>query len=333
MKRRLALLVRLLALPAVMFVAGFVATGGWAESPPPGEPGGSFSSPVEGTVVIEGPSYSIPVKWTASCPLPSGQELRYHHWTVAILVTRSKDGEKAIGQSLEYVGVTDSSKGPQEQGMVVTLAPGVQMESFDVKVTVLCYDKTKEIGNTSVTLCLAPKTVSDAELDSMRAVEKFRAKMYDNDKNENGNCTIGYGHKIHDGLCECNKPPDVHQACRYPKELGFAGLTLAEAEKGITQAEAEKLFAADVAEHARLIKGYAAKGKKLLNQCQLDALVDFSFNVGLGKGGKLYSWVTDLKSGDLAAIPAEMRKFKTPASVGARHEADAKRFETTDCPC
>ena len=141
---------------ALVLVAAALAPAGWAEGPPPGDPQGTLLSPAGGTVFIEGPSYTIPIKWTASCQNRDGDELRYHHWSVAMRVTRTEGSRKGKveGQSLEYVGVNDSSKGPREQGLVVTLAPGAQRETFEVKVWVVCYGVDTVIGTRSVTVAL-----------------------------------------------------------------------------------------------------------------------------------------------------------------------------------
>ena len=155
---RFAALVRLTPLTLVL-VAGALAPVGWAESPPPDHVAGALLSPTPGTVFIEGPSYIIPIKWNASCQNRGEDELRYHHWSVAIHVTRTKGSPKGVvgTQSLEYVGVNDSSKGPREQGMVVTLAPGAQMETFEVKLWVVCYGVRTVIGTTSVTVALSKR--------------------------------------------------------------------------------------------------------------------------------------------------------------------------------
>jgi hypothetical protein len=68
-------------------------------------------------------------------------------------VTRTKGSHLGVvgTQSLEYVGVNDSSNGPREQGMVVTLAPDATRETFDVKLWVLCHGVRTEIGMARVT--------------------------------------------------------------------------------------------------------------------------------------------------------------------------------------
>lgn len=139
---------------AIVLVAAALVPAGWAESPPPGDPQGTLSSPGGGTVYIDGPSYTIPVKWSASCQNMVGEELRYHHWSVAIHVTRTAGSNLGVvgTQSLEYVGVNNSSKGPSEQGMVVTLAPDANTETFEVRVWVLCYGGREQIGRPVVRL-------------------------------------------------------------------------------------------------------------------------------------------------------------------------------------
>ncbi len=115
-------------------------------------PGGSVVSPNGGTVTAgNASSYSIPVEWNASCPLPSGDQLTFHHWNVEIRVTRAADGGSVNYQSHAYVGVTDSGT-DNKQGMVVSLAKGLRSETFDVKVTLSCAGAVTVIGSTSVTL-------------------------------------------------------------------------------------------------------------------------------------------------------------------------------------
>ena len=152
---RFAALVRLTPLTLVL-VAGALAPVGWAENPPPDHVAGALLSPTPGTVFIEGPSYIIPIKWNASCQNRAGEELRYHNWSVDMSVTRTEGSRKGKveGQSLEYVGVNDSSKGPREQGLVVTLAPNALRETFEVKVWIVCYGVSTVIGTTSLTLAI-----------------------------------------------------------------------------------------------------------------------------------------------------------------------------------
>jgi hypothetical protein len=139
---------------AIVLVAAALVPAGWAGTSPSGDAGGTMLSPGNGTVFIDDPSYTIPVKWSASCQNSVGDELRYHHWSVAMHVTRTKGSHPGVvgTQSLEYVGVNDSSKGPREQGMVVTLAPDATRETFEVKLWVVCHGVRTEIGMARVTV-------------------------------------------------------------------------------------------------------------------------------------------------------------------------------------
>jgi GH24 family phage-related lysozyme (muramidase) len=91
------------------------------------------------------------------------------------------------------------------------------------------------------------KRVSPAGLDRIRGHEAFIAKVYDDGA---GNATIGYGHLV-------------------LKEEDFSD--------GITQAEANELFAKDV---ARVVNPSLDKIEVELTQNQVDALGSFIFNVG-----------------------------------------------------
>jgi RHS repeat-associated protein len=83
--------------------------------------------------------------------------------------------------------------------------------------------------------------------------------VYDNDGSKTGNCTIGWGHKIHDGPCT-----DQDRAA-YPS---------------FSESAAEQLLFLDVQLIALgPIKRYVQVG---LAQRELDALIDFTFNVGGG---------------------------------------------------
>ncbi len=96
---------------------------------------------------------------------------------------------------------------------------------------------------------------------------KPNLKPYDNDGSKAGNCTIGWGSKIHDGPC---KEQDFNN---------YANFTVDGAEQLLFQdVETKALFPIKQLVHVGLA------------QRELDALIDFTFNIGggnqrTGKGG------------------------------------------------
>lgn len=111
--------------------------------------------------------------------------------------------------------------------------------------------------------------------DLIMASEGFRAEPY---KDATGNLTIGYGHKI------------MHAA---------------EAGETWTEAEAQVAMKADAAEAC----GQVANLVKVdLTQGQVDALTDFTFNLGVNRlGGS--TLLRKLNSGLFADIPAELNRW------------------------
>jgi RHS repeat-associated protein len=84
-------------------------------------------------------------------------------------------------------------------------------------------------------------------------------RVYDKDGSRSGNCTIGWGHKIHDGPCT---DQDHSNYASFDEDA------------------AEQLLFVDVQTKALApIKRYVTVG---LAQRELDALIDFTFNVGGG---------------------------------------------------
>lgn len=106
-------------------------------------------------------------------------------------------------------------------------------------------------------------------LQSMRTFEYFCGNLY-NDGSSTlcgtesiGNCTIGYGHKVHDGPCDGKA------------EEG-------EFKSGVTRQRGEELFRDDVRDKA--VNPIRAKVTVPLNQHQFDALVHYTYNAGEGSG-------------------------------------------------
>lgn len=90
--------------------------------------------------------------------------------------------------------------------------------------------------------------ISDSGIALIKSSEGFSAQVYE----DNGHQAIGYGHDL--------KPGE-----------SFPG--------GVTQAEAELMLRADVAEVAAVLNQMVPAG---CTQGQFDALCDFGFNLGIG---------------------------------------------------
>lgn len=103
-------------------------------------------------------------------------------------------------------------------------------------------------------------SISDKGKQFIKDWELFKKKMYDNDGdiNSKGNCTIGYGHKIHDGQCDGRSSEDKFK-------------------NGISENEASKLFDNDILIFEKAIRN---KIKMSLYQYEFDALVSYVYNIG-----------------------------------------------------
>jgi GH24 family phage-related lysozyme (muramidase) len=117
-----------------------------------------------------------------------------------------------------------------------------------------------------------------------------------------GNCTIGYGHLIHLGVC---KQADFSQ---YPA--------------GISPDAAEQLLFGDVYE--KVVFPIKFLVSVPLAQKEFDALTDFTFNLGAGnslaslqagRGLASTTLLRVLNFGYYSAVPAEMGRFKFSGGV------------------
>jgi GH24 family phage-related lysozyme (muramidase) len=117
-----------------------------------------------------------------------------------------------------------------------------------------------------------------------------------------GNCTIGYGHLIHLGVCT---QADFSQ---YPT--------------GITPDAAEQLLFGDVYEKTFFPMKFLINVG--LAQKEFDALTDFTFNLGAGnslpalqagRGLASTTLLRVLNLGYYSAVPAEMRRFRFSGGV------------------
>ncbi len=133
-----------------------------------------------------------------------------------------------------------------------------------------------------------PKNLDPSEeiQEYLRKKEDLRKTM---ETDLSGNCTIGYGHKIHDG--KCGSKPKL--------EKKYKG--------GIDEEKAEKIFEDDLKEdgHTPVIKHIDVK----LTQYQYDALVSFMFNLG-GPNLGISTLKTKVENGaDASEIKKEFLKW------------------------
>jgi GH24 family phage-related lysozyme (muramidase) len=282
---------------------------------------------------------SVLIKWNATCPLQPGENPKFHAWTVAMVV-RHADGTSENSDSHAYSGVTS---GQGQQKLVVRMARGLTAETFSVQVTLSCYpDPPRIIGNTSFKLCRGAVDLSDAGAKFIKQHEGCHRRVngkvvggqaclqpYSNDGSADGNCTIGWGHLVHTGKCRCTNP---HASCRTASgDRRQQREVKAEKPfyKGISEGEAEHLFDEDERDNTELAKSLL---KDPVNQCQLDALADFFFNLG-GHAYRVKHSVrativaSDLLDGNYDKIPADLDLYdRGNDSVHARHVADGKKF-------
>jgi GH24 family phage-related lysozyme (muramidase) len=125
--------------------------------------------------------------------------------------------------------------------------------------------------------------------------EKKMMRYYDDMGPGKGNCTVGYGSKVHRDPCTA-------------KELATP----------VTEEFVQSLFSANVAEAERAV---ARNVKVPLTQEQFDALVSYTFN--RGPTGALAAYAL-INRGDLHGAASEMRK-----RVTARVKRKGKMVEET----
>jgi GH24 family phage-related lysozyme (muramidase) len=138
-------------------------------------------------------------------------------------------------------------------------------------------------------------------------------KPYDKDGSKAGNCTIGWGSKIHDGPC---KPGDFS---------AYANFTVEAAEQLLFQDVELKALSP--------IKQLVHVG---LAQRELDALLDFTFNVGggnakTGKGGLASSQLLQqLNTGNYKQASNGFLGWLVPASIKGRRVDEKNLWDNGD---
>ena len=137
------------------------------------------------------------------------------------------------------------------------------------------------------------QSLSDRGLSFIERHEGFVDHLYNDSA---GNCTIGYGHLLHQGGCNSS------DRARYPH--------------GISRAQARNLLGADVGVAERAVRSDV---KVRLNQHQFDALVSFTFNIGTN-AFKRSTLLRVLNQGHYAQVPAQMMRWTTGGLESRRRD-------------
>jgi lysozyme len=130
---------------------------------------------------------------------------------------------------------------------------------------------------------IMPKRASEEGQEFIKNHERFIETLYDDLGPGKGNCTIGYGHKVHDGPCDGRA-----------EETEFLG--------EISEQRALELFEKDVSDAADSVRLYV---QEPLSENQFDALVSFVYNTGRGTL-KVSDMLILLNQGQYERVPEEM---------------------------
>ncbi len=291
-------------------------------------------------VLDPGASASVTIAWSASCPL-NGDEPRKHYWAVVVVLTHA-DG---IASGTEYKAPDGSTTWSSQREFPVEIQPAGELrDEISWRVDLHCNNSIQTIRSGVCVLCHAASG-EDSAGEALTKCWEGRSKKvrkgkvpecpecvtesaatrkaicglpvldeYDDEGKGKGNCTIGWGHKIHDGVCRC----EGAKKCSVKSEKPFF--------KGITAARAEAIFQKDLARFERFIRKHSSVP---LSQCQMNALADWYFNYGFGPKNR-ETINADLEAGDLAAVGADMVAVYRNKRL-ARAKEDALLAVKTDC--
>jgi GH24 family phage-related lysozyme (muramidase) len=290
---------------------------------------------------------SVVIDWNASCPLEDGQMPISHYWYVSAHIFHA-DGDSEVYQSDALTRVESASG---QFRLVVQMKRKLDREAFVAHVELSCNGTVKEIKQQQFVLCRGATGASADAKDFIKKIEKGQChrverkngkgtkkvcdsvalREYDDSK---GHCTIGWGHKLHDGACAC---PDPDKSCDNKKENDKPPGGDHSFHQGITKEDAQRLLDDDV---AAAETAFTSLPDTPLNQCQFDGLSDFFFNEGrsaLYKDAKKKDYSpsrikSDLKDGAYDKIPEDILRYdKKNPPLHERRQMDADTFGMKDC--
>jgi GH24 family phage-related lysozyme (muramidase) len=134
---------------------------------------------------------------------------------------------------------------------------------------------------------------SDDARKEVRQFEGFESRLYED---ASGHCTIGFGHKLHDGVCTQEDT----------KKYG----------NGITEEKAMKLFDEDMASAESTVKDMV---KVPLNNNEFESLSSFVYNIGPGNF-KTSTLLKKLNKKNYDSVSGEMKRwvYTTDSKTGKK---------------